>query len=99
MKIKYLYFFLIIFPSFLFSQIDKNKSEGTIRGFVYEESSSEPIIYANVSLLNTSFGATTDDNGYFIFPNVPSGDYVLQVNFLFTHHCPPPKIGQQNYSL
>jgi len=77
MKINFLYFFLILFPSFLFSQ-----SEGTIRGFVYEDSSSEPIIYANVSLLNTSFGSTTDDNGYFIFPNVPSGDYVLQVNFM-----------------
>ena len=77
MKINFLYFFLILCPSFLFAQ-----SEGTIRGFVYEDSSSEPIIYANVSLLNTSFGSTTDDNGYFIFPNVPEGDYVLQVNFM-----------------
>ena len=77
MKRNYLYFFLIIFPSFLFSQ-----SEGTIRGFVYEESTSEPIIYANVSLLNTQFGSSTDDNGYFIFPKVPSGNYTLQVNFI-----------------
>ena len=77
MKIKYLYFLVIIFPVLLFSQ-----SEGTIRGFVYEDSSSEAIIYANVSLLNTNFGSTTDDNGYFIFPNVPAGEYTLQVNFM-----------------
>ena len=67
--------FLVI-PCFVFSQT------GTVRGFVYEESSSEPIIYANVSILKTNFGASTDDNGYFIFPNVPSGNYTLQVNFM-----------------
>ena len=72
-----LLYFLFIFPLFVLSQ-----SDGTIRGFVYEESSSEPIIYANVSLLNTSFGSTTDDNGYFIFPKVPQGIYTLQVNFM-----------------
>ena len=77
MKLSILYYIILIFPSILLSQ-----SDGTIRGFVYEESTSEPIIYANVSLLNTSFGSTTDDNGYFIFPNVPTGMYTLQVNFM-----------------
>ena len=82
MRIYYLFFLLIILPSLLFSQINKTQSEGTIRGFVYEESTSEPIIYANVSILNTNFGASTDDNGYFIFPKVPSGNYTIQVSFM-----------------
>ena len=51
MKLSILFYIILIFPSILLSQ-----SDGTIRGFVYEESTSEPIIYANVSLLNTSFG-------------------------------------------
>jgi len=54
----------------------------TIRGFVYEESSSEPIIFANVSIKNTNLGSVTDDNGYFIFPNISQGDYIIEVDFI-----------------
>ena len=75
MKIyKLLIFF--IFPLGLFSQTE------TIRGFVYEESSSEPIIFANVSLKGTGIGSVTNDNGYFIFPNLPEGDYIIEVDFI-----------------
>lgn len=71
---KFLIFF--IFPLILFSQTE------TIRGFVYEESSSEPIIFANVSLKGKGIGSVTDDNGYFIFPNIPEGDYIIEVDFI-----------------
>lgn len=71
-------FFLILFffPLFLFCQSE------TIRGFVYEEASSEPIIFANVSIKNTNLGSVTDDNGYFIFPNISEGDYIIEVDFI-----------------
>ena len=70
--------FIVVFisPLILFSQTE------TIRGFVYEESSSEPIIFANVSLKNKGIGSVTDDNGYFIFPNVPYGEYIIEVDFI-----------------
>ena len=75
MKINTLFLFLV-FPLFLFSQTE------TIRGFVYEESSSEPIIFANVYLKGENIGTATDDNGYFIFPNISQGDYVIEVEFI-----------------
>ncbi len=72
----HIFFILVFVPIILFSQTE------TIRGFVYEESSSEPIIFANVSLKGKKIGTVTDDNGYFIFPNIPEGDYVIEVDFI-----------------
>ena len=72
----YVLFILFFFPIFLFSQTE------TIRGFVYEESSSEPIIFANVSLNGENIGTVTDDNGYFIFLNIPEGNYLIDVEFI-----------------
>ena len=73
---KVFFFILFFFPLFLFCQSE------TIRGFVYEEASSEPIIFANVSIKNTNLGSVTDDNGYFIFPNISEGDYIIEVDFI-----------------
>lgn len=55
---------------------------GTIRGFIYEEKSGEPIIFTNVYLLNTSYGASTDVNGYFLISRIPPGEYTLTVTYL-----------------
>ena len=72
--INFLLLFLI--PVLLFCQTE------TIRGFVYEEASSEPIIFANISLKGLSIGGVSDDNGYFIFPNIPEGNYIIEVDFI-----------------
>lgn len=55
---------------------------GTIRGFVYEEESGEPAIFTNVILANTTYGAATDVNGYYIISKVPPGEYQLRVTNL-----------------
>lgn len=55
---------------------------GTVRGFVYEEASGEPVIFTNVYLANTSLGASTDINGYFSINNIPAGTYTLMVTYL-----------------
>ena len=72
--INFLLCFLI--PVLLFCQTE------TIRGFIYEEASSEPIIFANISLKGLSIGGVSDDNGYFIFPNIPEGNYIIEVDFI-----------------
>ena len=54
----------------------------TIRGFVYEEKSHEPIIFANVILEGTTTGAVTDDNGFFTFANIAAGEYVVRASFV-----------------
>ena len=55
---------------------------GTIKGFVFDQSNGEPVIFTNVYLYKTSFGSSTDVNGYFIITKVPAGDYTLMVTYL-----------------
>ncbi|MCO5265372.1 MAG: TonB-dependent receptor [Lentimicrobium sp.] len=55
---------------------------GTIRGFVYEKETGEPIIFTNVYLYRTSYGAATDVNGYFAISRIPDGKYTLMVTYL-----------------
>jgi hypothetical protein len=54
----------------------------SIRGFVYEKKTGEPVIYTNVYLLRTTYGSVTDVNGYYSISNVPPGDYTLMVTYL-----------------
>ena len=55
---------------------------GTIRGFVYDKESGEPIIFCNVSLNGTTLGAPTDVNGFFSIAKVPAGDYKIIITYL-----------------
>ncbi len=50
--------------------------DGTIKGFVYDKKSGEPIIGSNVYVLNEHTGAQTDNNGYFSIILKP-GTYTL----------------------
>jgi hypothetical protein len=54
----------------------------TVRGFVYDKANGEPVIFTNVYLFQTSYGAATDVNGYFIITRVPPGEYTLMVSYL-----------------
>jgi hypothetical protein len=69
-------FALILLSAMSFAQ------SGTIRGFVYDEKTGEPVIFTNVILKGTSYGSTTDQNGYYSISQVPAGDYVIQVSYL-----------------
>lgn len=55
---------------------------GTIRGFVYERSTGEPMSYTNVVIQNTKIGVQTDINGYFSIPQVPVGTYTIWTTLL-----------------
>jgi len=54
----------------------------SINGFVREESSGEPISYANVFLSNTALGAATSRDGYFVITDVPKGEYEFNVTMI-----------------
>jgi hypothetical protein len=73
---KLIVFCLILLPVFLFSQ------EASLKGLVYEETSGEPAILANVYLKGTNYGASTDVNGYFLISKIPPGNYTLIVTYL-----------------
>lgn len=52
---------------------------GEIRGFIYEEATSEPSIYTSVFLKGTSYGAQTNLDGFFSISRIPVGKYNLVV--------------------
>ncbi len=52
---------------------------GELRGFVYEEESSEPSIYTSVYLKGTTLGTQTNLDGFFTISRIPPGDYTLIV--------------------
>jgi len=55
---------------------------GTIRGSIYEKKSGEPVIFTNVYLKGTTFGAASDVNGLYVISKIPVGDYTLMVTNL-----------------
>lgn len=83
MKTKELLFFILVFSfiSFVYTQ-DVQSQDGTIRGFVYEKETGEPVIFTNVYLKSTTYGAATDVNGYFAITKIPPGVYTLMVTYL-----------------
>jgi hypothetical protein len=57
-------------------------SQGRISGFVFDEASIEGLIGVNVYLKDTSYGTTTNHNGYFVITDIPPGNYTLLAQYL-----------------
>lgn len=55
---------------------------GSVKGFVYDTETGEPIIFTNVYLDGSSHGSTTDENGLYVISRVPPGDYTLMVKYM-----------------
>ncbi len=68
--------YLIVFIAF-FSLSATAQKTGSVRGFVYEEESGNPVIFTNVYLEGTTYGTSTDVNGYYSITKVPVGKYTL----------------------
>ena len=49
---------------------------GTIKGFVYDNKTGEPLTYTTIQVMNSKNGAQTDINGYFSL-TLPAGSYTL----------------------
>ena len=55
---------------------------GSISGTIVDKASSEELLYANVQLEGTSFGASTNEEGKYIIHQIPVGDYELVATYL-----------------
>ena len=53
--------------------------DNSIKGFVYEETTGEPVMFCNVYLKGTTIGSTTSENGYFNITRIPDGKYTLLI--------------------
>ncbi|TXC81727.1 TonB-dependent receptor [Luteibaculum oceani] len=78
---KLLKYLLLFLPLFIGANkiSAQGKTGGTVRGFVYDKGNGSAILFTNVFLDGTSYGATTDENGFFSFGNVPEGNYTLKI--------------------
>ena len=55
---------------------------GTIRGNIYETDTGEPIMFASLYLKGTTYGTTSDINGFFTLSKIPTGDYTLVATYV-----------------
>jgi len=55
---------------------------GNIRGFVYNKSSGEPIMFCSVFLKGTNIGAATDVNGMYNISKVKAGNYTIIATYI-----------------
>jgi hypothetical protein len=77
MKKIFLLLFIIISDSLLAQNIT-----GNLYGRVFDFSTNQPIPFANVLVLETSFGAATDADGYFKIENLPVNTYQIRASII-----------------
>ena len=70
---------VLLIPILAYSQ---QQTKGTVSGFVYDESTGEGLIGANVFLEGTYFGSSTNQNGYYSLPKIPVGSYTLFCQYI-----------------
>ncbi len=54
----------------------------TISGFTRDESNGEPLPYTNIVIDENKIGTSSDVNGYFVLPNLNTGQYTIQVRMI-----------------
>jgi len=79
---------------------------GTISGRVIDKDSQTPLVGVNIIVNNTSYGAATDQNGYYYIENIPVGTYNLTYQMMGYEKLEklnipvnPDRITQMNVSL
>ncbi len=68
---------LALFSAPLAAQQTSGKIEGTVT-----DQAGVPIANAQVLIVGTSFGASTNDKGYYFFNSVPVGTYTIRAQFI-----------------
>lgn len=70
--------FLNYFLAFLIGSLGLMAQKyGDVRGFVYDAESGEPMMFTPVLLEGTTFGGSTDVNGFYSINKIPVGTYNL----------------------
>lgn len=79
---KLLTFSIILFISVFTSNFFAQSSAGKLAGKIVDAETQEPLIGANIVLLNTSLGAACDIDGNYFILNITPGTYDVQVSFV-----------------
>ncbi len=68
-------------------------AQNKITGSVKDEGTKEGLIEATVYISDLKIGTTTDNNGLFVFDNVPNGNYLLEIKYIgYKNHIERVKI-------
>ncbi len=70
-------FFVITIP---ITNIAQNKI--TVSGIIRDNETNQPLIYANIALVEPGIGTITDDNGKFTLFSIPTGNYTLSITYI-----------------
>ena len=62
--------------------ISQSFSQGVIRGKISNPVNNQPVPFANVLILNTDFGAVSDENGLYEIKDIPPGLYNVRSSFV-----------------
>ncbi len=73
---------LAAFIFFIYSGFAIAQSSGKLTGKITDETTGEPVPFANVVLEGTNYGAASDLDGDYIIVNVPSGTYNVIVSYI-----------------
>lgn len=68
--------------SFLLLNVALLAQTGKISGKVTDSQTGDPLIGANIIILNTDYGAATDIDGAYLIPNVPPGTYSIKATYI-----------------
>ncbi|TAK64293.1 MAG: TonB-dependent receptor [Bacteroidetes bacterium] len=74
------FFFIVI--TLLFFSSSSLFSQGSITGKIIDEQTGEPLVGANVLIVNTTIGAATDIEGNFHIRNIPEGTYTIRFSMV-----------------
>lgn len=58
------------------------KETGGIRGKIIDQNTKSPLGGANVMVLETNLGATTDTDGFYLIPSIEEGIYKIRVSYI-----------------
>jgi len=72
----------VVLAALLLSQPALAAASGLIRGRIVDKTSGDPLPGANVVVVNTSIGASTNLEGRYVLPSVPEGTITLRVSFV-----------------
>lgn len=56
--------------------------KGSIQGKVFDQSTQQPLVGANVVLVKTPLGASSDMDGQYVVEQVPVGVYLVEVTYM-----------------
>lgn len=75
--LKTILFFLCLMPGLLFAGVT-----GKITGRITDSGTKEPLLGVNIVVMNSNYGASTDENGNFVILNIPPGTYDVKISYV-----------------